>query len=88
MSMNLNARDKHGNEVTLWQTPTWVSYCAWLDRKDKPRHWKDTRHLYLEWVKSHTQGLFKENEHEEIEERVNKHINYIMKAGKLKWFVM
>ena len=86
MSMNLYVNNK---AVDLWQTPTWVTYMVLLDRKGKARKWKDTRHLYLEWVKSHTQGAWKDDEqYIEMKNRVLWHTQDIMKAGKLKFYCM
>lgn len=88
MSMNLNAETKDGRKVTLWQTPTWVSYCCWLDHEDKPRKWKDTRHLYAEWVKSKLQGAFEDGEYDDIKERVDEHLNELYSYKKLEFYVM
>ena len=55
MLINLFDTDKKGNEVNLWQTPTWVTNMAFYSWKidkqiDQPkkRHWKDIRKIYLD----------------------------------------
>ncbi len=94
MSMNLNANNKKGETVRLWQTPTWVTYmCIDSWKKDKSgyckqRKWKDTRKLYLDWCYSSTQGVFRDNEGEEAFKRYTEHVEYIMSQGKIKFWVM
>jgi len=93
MSINLEATVKNtGEEVNLWQTPTWVTeMCLYSYKKNKKgeykkRHWKDTRALYLAWVKSHTQGAFYSSEDaSDMQEIVKTHQAYIMSLGKLEW---
>jgi len=93
MSMNLNATDKQGNPVHLWQTPTWVSYMcieSWKKAEDgdpKNRHWKDTRKIYLDWCYSYTQGVFY-SDGTAIRKVYQNHKDYIMSLGKLKFWVM
>lgn len=101
MSMNLNAKDKHGQTVHLWQTPTWVSYMcinSWKKNKKgyyKQRHWKDTRKLYLDWCKSRCEGRSFTydpkkgiNELKDCEDNLKEHVEYIMSFKKLKFWVM
>ena len=93
MSMNLEATvKKTGEEVNLWQTPTWVTeMCIYSYKKNKKgeykkRHWKDTRALYLAWVKSHTQGAFHSSEDvDAMKITVESHQNYIMSLDKIEW---
>lgn len=87
--MNLHAEDESGRELNLWQTPTWVSYMCLLNHKNERRKWKDTRHIYLEWVKSNSQGSFASiEESDEIGERVKSQVKEVMDAGKLEFYVM
>ena len=87
--MNLHAKTKSGEKVYLWQTPTWVTYCCLYNHKGKQRKWKDTRHLYAEWVKSSTQGIvFHDGELEEQREHVKSHLDELYSLGKLKFYYL
>ena len=98
MSMNLHAEDENGREIELWQTPTWVTYMcidSWKQngsgKNSNPlqRKWKDTRKLYLEWVRSRTQGVWKSTEeYEDMRDTVKLHVDEVMNAGKLTFFIM
>jgi len=95
MSINLVAFEKStGKEINLWQTPSWVTEMSLYSYKKnkkgeyKKRHWKDTRALYLAWVKSHTQGTFYSSEDiDAMKITVESHQNYIMSLGKLEWSI-
>ncbi len=94
MSMNLFA-ENNGVEINLWQTPTWVTYmCIDSYKQDKhsgnplQRKWKDTRHLYLEWVKSHSQGRWdSEVEWQEMVDNIKEHVDNIMSIKKIHFTV-
>ena len=53
MSMNLRC-----DSVDLWQTPTWITYLAMYDSTGRKRTKKETLHIYIEWVKSRSQGCW------------------------------
>jgi len=93
MSINLAAFEKStGKEINLWQTPSWVTeMCLYSYKKNKngeykKRHWKDTRALYLAWVRSRTQGTFYSSEDiDTMKIIVESHQNYIMSFDKIEW---
>ena len=93
MSINLVAFDKStGREISLLQTPTWVTdMCLFSWKTDnagrqKQRHWKDTRKIYLDWVGSRTKMVFQSREEYEDEvEFVEEHKAYIMSFNKIEW---
>ena len=88
MSMNLYARTKSNEKLDLWQTPTWISECCLYGHKGK-RKWKDTRYLYLEWVKSNTKTTWRDIEdYENMKKNVKNEVERIMSAGKLKFYIM
>ena len=81
MSVNL-----YSKEVYLWQTPTWLTNVALYDHKGKTRHWKDTRNIYLEWVKTTTTGVWDDPDALRYQsEIVKQHIEEIMACKKIKW---
>ncbi len=89
MSMNLYVETEDGKEINLWQTPTWVTDMCLINHKQKYRKWKDTRYLYLEWVKSHTQGRWDSTEEaDDMRSRVQGQINALTDVGKLKFYTM
>ena len=95
MSMNLNAEVKAtGERIDLWQTPTWVSYMcveSWEeDENGVPlqRHWKDTRKLYSDWLRSRLQGVFHDQEeHEDLREAIEDHLERLYSKGELEFWV-
>ena len=89
MSMNLYAETKDGKEVKLWQTPTWITDCCLVGHDDKIRKWKDTRHLYSEWVRSHTQGRFESEEESQNErDRVSRHLKDLYSHKRLNFYML
>ncbi len=87
--MNLHVETKDGKEIDLWQTPTWVTDMCLINHKQESRKWKDTRHLYLEWVKSRTQGVWDSiEEAEDMRERVQEQIDDLTDVGKLKFYAI
>ena len=89
MSMNLQAKTKSGEEIYLWQTPTWVTDCCLYNHKGKQRKWKDTRLLYAEWVRSRTQGVFLDvEEAQNLRDSVKEHLDELYSYKKLKFYVV
>jgi hypothetical protein len=87
--MNLYAEDEKGHEVELWQTPTWITRLCLYRHNGKKRKWKDTLHLYSQWVDQHTQGVWhSEEEYKDMKTRVDEHLYELMLNKKLKFFEM
>lgn len=87
--MNLHANYKDSGSFELWQTPSWVTDMALTNHENKQRHWKDTRHLYSKWIKSHTQGAWSSREeYEDMRDRVDWHIEDLYSAGELEFYMM
>lgn len=80
MSMNLTCR-AGGQEVTLWQTPTWVTWMclSYHPRTHKPDGGHEgVRRRYLIWVEGHLNGIFLSEEDAAFNRwRVNEHLEKI-----------
>lgn len=91
MSMNLHAK-YNNNEIDLIQTPTWVTKLCLYKYDGTKRKWKDTRHLYCQWVL----GTFLTNrvlknekeveEYNEDKKYYKDHINTLNSYEKLKFY--
>jgi hypothetical protein len=78
MSMNL-----YCDEVELWQTPTYITYMCY---SNEDGGWKGILYRYIEWVKDHTNGVWKDDQldkYKEITDSVNEHIKELNTAAKL-----
>ena len=81
MSMNLYCK-----EISLWQTPTWISFLALYDSAGKRRTKKETLHIYTEWVRSKTQGVWMDaTEYENMKTSVSEHLEELS-ATNIKRF--
>ena len=83
MSMNLTLSDgPDGPDTDLWQTPTWVTWmCLSYDpvTKDPDGGHDGVRRRYVEWVKSHLDGVWTDPEDLEWQRgRVKDHLDKIM----------
>ena len=82
MSMNLVARTVFG-PISVWQTPTWVTYACLMDSKGRPGRRngmaaKRAMHIYLTWVVSLRKGVYGCNEDFEAAKKVDdEHVKYI-----------
>ncbi len=95
MSMNLHVEDDTGYEIDLWQTPTWVTdMClfSWKINKEgyrQQRKWEDTLIIYLDWVRSHSQGRWDSvEESQDMQDRISSHVKELNEAGVLKFYSM
>jgi hypothetical protein len=82
MSMNLTLSvGEDGPNVDLWQTPTWVTWmCLSYDPDTKlpDGGMNGVRRRYIQWVESHRNGVWSDNEdYEYMCERVKDHIQLI-----------
>jgi hypothetical protein len=82
MSMNLTLHDgKYGPQIDLWQTPTWVTWICLSYDPDTDIPDGDhagVRRRYINWVESHLNGLWTDEEEIEWErERVKTHIEEV-----------
>lgn len=78
MSMNLTLHDgEYGPQIDLWQTPTWVTWICLSydpDTGTPDGEHAGVRRRYIQWVKSHLNGLWTDEEELEWErERVKIH---------------
>lgn len=66
MSMNLTLTDKTTDcDIDLWQTPnfiTWMCLSYNPETKEPDGGQEGVRRRYLEWVKHHTDGVWKDKE--------------------------
>lgn len=82
MSMNLVARTVVV-PIILWQTPTWVTYACLMDSEGRIGQRsgmaaKRAMHIYLAWVVSHLDVVYRSTEEFEAAKKVNdKHVRYI-----------
>lgn len=80
--MNLTLHDgEDGPQIDLWQTPTWVTWiCLSYDPETgiSDGGHVGVRRRYIEWVKSHLNGIWTDTEELEWErERVKIHIEKV-----------
>ena len=81
MSINL-----HCNEVELWQTPTHITNMCFSNNDGGSQ---GIKYRYLEWVKSHLNGVFQnKQEMNEKQEHIKAHIEEINSFKKLTFFVI
>ena len=66
MSMNLTLTDKTTDcDIDLWQTPTFITWMCLSynpETKEPDGGQEGVRRRYLEWVRSHTNGVCKDEE--------------------------
>lgn len=80
MSMNL-----HCEEVELWQTPTYITNMCY---SKEDGGWEGIRYRYIEWVKSHRNGVWENYEkYEDMCEHVKGHLAELTSYEKLIFFV-
>ena len=73
--MNLNAK-----EVTLLQTPTWITYICYSNGDGG---WKGILYRYEQWVRSRTNGVWKNpKELDDTVAWVNEHMAKVNAAAK------
>jgi len=88
MSMNLYAETKDQKNFELWQTPTWITHLCLTNHKRGQRKWKDTRYLYEQWVKSHSQGVWESpEEYQEMVNSIDEHLYELHLQGKLNFYM-
>lgn len=82
MSFNLTLHDvESGQQVELWQTPTWVTYMCLSynpETAEPDGGHEGVRRRYGYWVSSHLNGSWKD--HEELEDerqRINEHLELV-----------
>lgn len=63
MSLNLTLHD--GQQIELWQTPTWVTYMC-LSYNPETAEPDGVRRRYGYWVGSHLNGSWEDREHLEL----------------------
>lgn len=79
MSMNLKAATKKG-VITLWQTPTQISYTILPAEvgEVKGEKAKDALMRYMEWVKYSTNGVWNSAEElQDAQQQVVEHLEYV-----------
>tara|TARA_R110000803_G_scaffold102337_2_gene170419 strand:+ start:335 stop:574 length:240 start_codon:yes stop_codon:yes gene_type:complete len=60
-------------QVELWQTPTHISYMCY---SNDDGGWEGIKYRYIEWVKSHTRGVYETQEDfDRVHDHVNAHIS-------------
>lgn len=83
MSMNLACE-----EMSLWQTPTYISYMCLLRKGDK---WEDVRDRYLLWVKQHLEGVWEDEQleyYEQLKEEIREHVAEVLSHKKLTFYII
>ena len=90
MSMNL-----HCKEMDLRQTPTCITnMCVYVGvGKDghgvQDKNWKAIRYRYIQWVKSHLNGVWEDpDDYEWVRKSIEEHIDELMSFKKLHFYVM
>jgi hypothetical protein len=86
MSMNLTLYDNDtGQDIELWQTP---SYITWMclsynpETKEPDGGHEGVRRRYIEWVKSHVNGVWKDVE--ELHHETLRTWDHIKEINKVK----
>jgi hypothetical protein len=81
MSINLKCA-----EVDLWQTPTYITYMCYSNNDGG---WQGILYRYIQWVKSHTNGVWKNpKDLEYMKECINIHINTLNSYKKLTFSII
>lgn len=82
VSLNLTLSDgPDGPEIGLWQTPTWVTWiCLSFDptTKDPDGGHEGVRRRYVEWVKSHADGVWTDQHLRLKQKQIKDHLDKIM----------
>jgi hypothetical protein len=86
MSMNLTLTDKTTDcDIDLWQTPTFITWMCLSynpETKEPDGGQEGVRRRYLEWVRSHTNGVWKDVEELDymsyMRERVREHSKIVL----------
>jgi len=84
MSMNL-----HCDGIDLWQTPTYITYmCMSFDRDGNPDGGMEgVRKRYLIWVRSHLDGVWRDEKQYEFEKmNVDRHCAQVMALENPEFF--
>jgi len=81
MSLNL-----HCKEVDLWQTPTHITMMCYSNNDGG---WEGIRYRYLQWVASHTNGVWKNPQDLADEKtRVKEHTDRLMSKKSLTFSIV
>lgn len=84
MSINLCVENSH---IELRQTPTWLTNIALYDHNGEKRDWKDTRHIYVGWLRSLRNGLVEPTEEYQMYlDGISGNIEEIMGETYLEFF--
>jgi hypothetical protein len=79
--MNLTLHDgEDGSQIELWQTPTWVTWVCLSynpDTKEPDGGHEGVRRRYKQWVESHRNGVWNDEDFEYEKERVDKHLELV-----------
>ena len=83
MSMNLTLTDKTTDcDIDLWQTPTFITWMCLSynpETKEPDGGHEGVRRRYLEWVKHHTDGVWKDEEELDwMREKVREHSKIVL----------
>lgn len=83
MSINLHAKGCDD----LLQTPTWITYLAMYDSSGHQRDWRETRHIYVGWLKSRTNGTYSSTkEADDYRDFINMKVEEIMSCNDIEFF--
>lgn len=84
MSINLCC-----DEMDLWQTPSYITDMCYEKPDGYPDKWKNIRHRYAIWVKSHSDGAWDSQEDlDYMKECIKNHLDHLYSHKKLNFYVM
>ena len=84
MSMNLRCE-----EMELWQTPTYITRMCYETHDYQEDDWRNIRHKYTLWVRSHTNGVWKDDgELERMRDAVNAHLEELYSYESLNFYMI